>query len=214
MEQVLWEPSDYHYNSSNMSRYISFVNKTYNQSFQNYDTLYDWSISNTEDFWASVAAFCNINFSKKYTSVMKVGDSFIDCNWFDGAKLNFAENLLQYRDNKVAIEYFCENKIKGSITYKELFDEVKNAGSASFDEIWGSIDGTVGYHTSSIIIKSPFRTSFDGSQKRLLLSMVNLQSSYRQDDYVKLRIFIEDSIKFNYTNDDWYILPNFSSKVL
>ena len=125
MEQVLWEPSEYHYNDSNISKYISFVNKNYNQSFEEYDDLYDWSISNTEDFWESIAIFCKIKFSKKYNSIMKAGDSFIDCNWFDGSKLNFAENLLQYRDDRVAIEYFCENKIKGSITYNELFKKVK-----------------------------------------------------------------------------------------
>ena len=126
MEQVLWEPSEYHYNSSNISKYISFVNNAYNQSFENYDNLYDWSISNTEDFWESIAIFCKIKFSKKYNSIMKTGTSFIDCNWFDGAKLNFAENLLQYRDDKVAIEYFCEDKIKGSITYNQLFKKVKS----------------------------------------------------------------------------------------
>ena len=125
MKQVLCEPSDYHYNSSNIAKYISFVNKTYNQSFKNYDTLYDWGISNIEDFWESVVLFCKIKFSKKYSSIMMKGDSFIDYSCFDGSKLNFAENLLQYRDDKIAIEYFCENKIKGSITYSELFEKVK-----------------------------------------------------------------------------------------
>ena len=126
MKQVLWEPSNYHCNDSNIAKYISFVNKTYDQSFKDYDTLYDWSISNIEDFWESVVIFSEIKFSKKYDSIMKSGDSFIDCDWFDGAKLNFAENLLRYRDDGVAIEYFCENKIKGSITYSQLFKKVKS----------------------------------------------------------------------------------------
>ena len=126
MEQVLWEPSDYHYNNSNISKYISFVNKTYNQSFKNYDDLYDWSIMYAGDFWESIAIFCKVKFSKKYNSIMNTSDSFIDCDWFEGSKLNFAENLLQYRDDKIAIEYFCENKIKGSITYNELFKKVQH----------------------------------------------------------------------------------------
>ena len=62
MKQVLWEPSNYHYNDSNIAKYISFVNKTYDQSFKDYDTLYDWSISNIEDFWESVAIFSEIKF--------------------------------------------------------------------------------------------------------------------------------------------------------
>ena len=126
MGETLWEPSSYHYNSSNISEYISFVNKTYKQSFKNYDSLYDWSISNTEDFWESVAIFCEIKFSKKYSSIISLEKSFIDCKWFDGSELNFAENLLRHRDDRIAIEYFCENKIKGSITYNELFKKVKH----------------------------------------------------------------------------------------
>ena len=60
----------------------------------------------------------------------------------------------------------------------EMYEEAIKAGSASFTEIWSSIDGTVGYHTGSLIIKSPFRSSFDGSEKRLILSLKNLRSTY------------------------------------
>jgi hypothetical protein len=73
-----------------------------------------------------------------------------------------------------------------------LEEEVKNAGSASFKQIWGSIDGTVGYLTGSLVIESPFRTSFNGSIDRILVTCKNLKSNYRKDDVVKIRVFVEN----------------------
>lgn len=77
----------------------------------------------------------------------------------------------------------------------ELYSHVKRANSASFVEIWSSLDRTVGYHTGSFVVNSPFRTSFNGSTDRLLVTMTNLQSQYTKDDRPKLRVFIEDRSK-------------------
>ena len=45
--------------------------------------------------------------------------------WFKGSRLNFAENLLKYRDSGTAISFRSENGLKRKITYKELFKEVE-----------------------------------------------------------------------------------------
>ena len=125
MKNILWEPSEYHYKESNIAHFISFVNKNHQKSIKNYNELYDWSISDTNNFWESISNFCKIKYSCNHTSVFEEGESFIDSSWFKNSKLNFAENLLKFKDDRIAIEYFCEDKIKGSITYAELFDKVK-----------------------------------------------------------------------------------------
>jgi len=80
-----------------------------------------------------------------------------------------------------------------------FFNYLKNTTSASLDAIWCSgtdnfpdNNSSVAYLSSSLQIKTPFRTSFDGSQKRLLVRMKNLRPHYRKEDKVKLRVFIED----------------------
>lgn len=73
-----------------------------------------------------------------------------------------------------------------------LETKVKNAGSASFTQIWSSLDGTVGYLTGSLVVKSPFRTSFDGSITRILVTCKNLKAKYRKNDEVKIRVFVEN----------------------
>ena len=125
MNDILWNPSDYHYNQSNIAKYINFVNSNYNQSFEEYEDLYNWSISNIDEFWESISKYTGIIFHTKTNSILKTDDSFIDAKWFDGFTMNYAENLLKYKNNDVAIEFFCENKINGKITYKQLNREVK-----------------------------------------------------------------------------------------
>ena len=85
---------------------------------------------------------------------------------------------------------------------ENMFNYLKNTTSASFNAIWSSgtdnfpdrSDGlsSVAYLSSSLIIDQPTRTSFDHDQRRLLITMKNLQPHYRKNDVVKLRIFIED----------------------
>jgi acetoacetyl-CoA synthetase len=44
--------------------------------------------------------------------------------WFEGAQLNFAENLLRYRDDQIALSFKGENLPTVSITYSALYDQV------------------------------------------------------------------------------------------
>ena len=50
--------------------------------------------------------------------------------WFKGSKLNFAENLLKYKDNKPAIYFKGEDKINKVLTYKELYLNVERVSHA------------------------------------------------------------------------------------
>jgi acetoacetyl-CoA synthetase len=54
--------------------------------------------------------------------------------WFSGARLNFAENLLRYRDDHVALIFKGEEQESIRITYAELYDEVARVAKALKDE--------------------------------------------------------------------------------
>jgi len=75
---------------------------------------------------------------------------------------------------------------------RPLEKEIKNAGSATFTEIWESLDGTVAFLTSSFVVNSVQRSSFSNQPKRLLASITNLQSEYSKDSKIKIRVFVED----------------------
>ena len=73
-----------------------------------------------------------------------------------------------------------------------LLDEIKSANSASFTEIWSSIDETVGFYTGSLIINRNKRTAYSNNSKRILVSILNQQDFYEKDDVPRIRVFAED----------------------
>jgi len=130
VKQPIWKPSEERMKNANMTKFIEFVNKRFNMQLTGYFDLYDWSVENIPDFWASVWDFVSIKASKKYEKVVDDLNKFPGTKWFPGAELNFAENLLRYRDNEVAFVFKCETKPSVSITYGELYKTVgRLAGS-------------------------------------------------------------------------------------
>lgn len=124
MKKPLWEPSPERMEKANMTRFIRFVNERYDQSFRSYPELYDWSITEIADFWAAMWAFAEIKTSAPYTLVVDDPTKMPGARWFEGARLNFAENLLRYRDEQTALIFKGEAKEVSRITYAELYARV------------------------------------------------------------------------------------------
>lgn len=124
MAKLLWKPSEGKIKNSNMYRFMGLINENYNQNFTQYDPLYQWSIENIPDFWAAMWEFADIKASKPYDQVIDDVTKMPGAKWFSGARLNFAENLLRYRDDQVALIFKGENHDSTTMTYSELYDEV------------------------------------------------------------------------------------------
>jgi hypothetical protein len=73
-----------------------------------------------------------------------------------------------------------------------LFSYLKNASSASFAEVWGSRDGTVGYHTGSLVVNLADAYSFKPQTRSLYARVTNCKTSYTREETPRLILFIED----------------------
>ncbi|MFX0103731.1 MAG: acetoacetate--CoA ligase [Candidatus Hodarchaeota archaeon] len=124
MGKQLWVPSEKTVKVANITKFMTRVNEKYGLVLNSYKELYNWSVVNISDFWESVWDFCGIIASRKYDTVVELSKGFIGSKWFQGAKLNFAENLLRYRDVQPAFIFNGENKKKSEVTYKELYSKV------------------------------------------------------------------------------------------
>jgi acetoacetyl-CoA synthetase len=124
MGKLLWKPSEECRQQANMTRFMDFVNQRYGQGFNSYDELYDWSIDKIADFWAAMWEFGDIKASRKYDEVVDDLTRFPGAKWFGGARLNFAENLLRYRDDHTAFIFRGETQQATTMTYAELYDAV------------------------------------------------------------------------------------------
>ncbi len=128
LKTPLWQPKKQDIENSNLFKFIEYINKEHNKNFNDYSDLYDWSIHHIENFWEAILKYSDIKLSKPYDSITSKPDEK-DFNiprpkWFEGAKLNFAENLLKYDDDTIAIIHWAENEQALRITYKELKEKV------------------------------------------------------------------------------------------
>ena len=124
MSKLLWEPTQERIENTNMYRFINFINEKYSQNFTEYPSLYQWSIENIPDFWAAMWEFAGIKASKPYDQIIDDLGKMPGAKWFSGTRLNFAENLLRYRDDQTALIFKGEDQVAARMTYAELYDEV------------------------------------------------------------------------------------------
>jgi acetoacetyl-CoA synthetase len=124
MGKLLWQPTDAQVKASNMFRFMQTVNERCGQNFTTYDQLYRWSVDNIPEFWAVMWDFAGIQASAPYEKVVDDPMKMPGAQWFPGAKLNFAENLLRYRDDRLAVIFKGEAQEPIRMTYAELYDEV------------------------------------------------------------------------------------------
>ncbi len=116
----LWEPSAEWIKNAEVSKFIEFVNNEYDQNIKDGKQLYKWSIEKIPDFWAAMWDFSGIIASKKYEKVVEDLRVFPGTKWFPGSMLNFAENLLKFKDDQLAFIFQGETKITKQVTYSEL----------------------------------------------------------------------------------------------
>ena len=142
--KILWKPSEERINNSNMFRFMTSINKKYDKNFEEYESLYKWSVENIEDFWATFLDFAKIKTSALYEEVIDDRNKMPSAKWFSGARLNFAENLLRFRDNQAAIIFKGEDQNAIKLTYEQLYVEVakvaislKAAGLKKGDRVVG-----------------------------------------------------------------------------
>ena len=119
MTKPLWIPSQERIQKSNFIKYFSFLKDHYHLEFDSYEKLYQWSIQDISTFWESIWKFCDVKASTKYEKIMGT-PKMPGTEWFKGAKLNFAQNLLRYQDDHVALISVGEDRPSKSLTYKEL----------------------------------------------------------------------------------------------
>jgi acetoacetyl-CoA synthetase len=144
MAKLLWKPAEEQIKNSNMYRFMNVINEKYHQNFSEFAPLHEWSIENIADFWETFWEFADIITSKPYDQVIDDVTKMPGARWFSGARLNFAQNLLRFRDDKAALIFKGEGQPSTQMTYAELYDEVarlsqslKAAGIQAGDRVVG-----------------------------------------------------------------------------
>lgn len=121
---ILWKPSVERQQQSNMTRFIAWLKENKNLIFTSYEILYEWSCNEPALFWKAISDFCNISYQQNAKSIVENQDNIFEAKWFVGARLNFAQNLLRDKDDKLALVSIDELGNRVTYTYAELYKEV------------------------------------------------------------------------------------------
>ena len=128
MGEIIWEPSPDWIARTHLHRFMTGLAA----APQSYAELWQWSVENRGAFWQAVWDFGEVVFSTPPTGPMG-REAMPGTEWFPGARLNFAENLLRHRGDAPAILYADESDEGGSISRDELRARVGSVQRALVD---------------------------------------------------------------------------------
>ena len=120
---VLWQPSPERKATSNIANYIEWLSRTRNLNFEGYIDLWNWSVDDIDAFWESLWSYFKITYSHTYNHVID-NSKMPNTNWFQGAKLNYAEQSLKLNTDNTAIISKSEIRNISKISHRELTQRV------------------------------------------------------------------------------------------
>ncbi|XP_065889907.1 acetoacetyl-CoA synthetase-like [Dysidea avara] len=127
--KMMWCPKSGKQTNIDMLR--ERVNSRHKLTLRDYKELYLWSVDNYDLFWEEFWHFADILHSKPYDQVVDTTRSMEEVpEWFHGSRLNYAENMLQYKDKRTAIIECGEGHVPKEITFAELHTRVSVIAAA------------------------------------------------------------------------------------
>lgn len=146
----LWQPSAAQIENAQMTQFMRQVESKFGLAFAgDYHKFYDWSVTHKTDFWSLLWDEFKV-IGDKGETILEQAERMPGAKWFPQAQLNFAENLLRYRDDRPALVFTNEHGHRREITYAELYSEtaqlaasLKAAGVSAGDRVAGMLPNCI-----------------------------------------------------------------------
>jgi acetoacetyl-CoA synthetase len=143
--ELLWEPSAESVERSQMTRYMRWLADEHGLPFNDYGSLWRWSATEIEDFWASIWDFFRVEASEPYSEVLP-DRRMPGTEWFPGARLSYPQHIFRDRDDAdVAVRHASELRELDELTWGELRDQVARAAAGLRELGVGRGDRVVAY---------------------------------------------------------------------
>jgi len=120
----IWRPTPARVADANLTRFMANVSSRKGLQLRNYDDLYSWSIAKPTDFWQEFARFADVRADWGSGPALEHPNQMPGARFFPNARLNFAENLLRFRDDQAALIFRNERGTRREISYRQLHDGV------------------------------------------------------------------------------------------
>lgn len=121
---LLWEPSQERMNQANISTFMNWLKENKGLQFKDYQSLWNWSVNEIEDFWKTIWEYFNIQSPNGYTNVLST-HQMPGAKWFENAKVNYIEHIFRnYKKEKTAIFHTSELRPELSeISWEKVYQD-------------------------------------------------------------------------------------------
>lgn len=132
MSEPLWSPRRLQRGATTLGAYAHYLRDAglFDSDGENYQALWQWSVDHPTAFWDSVWKFCDVRCSQLHDEVLDDPARMPGARWFRGARFNFAENLLRFRDSSLALIALDERGRRREVSYAELQERVRAFAAA------------------------------------------------------------------------------------
>lgn len=124
----LWRPSAQRIANADLTLFVNWLKETRGLELPDYESLWQWSITEVEAFWEATWQWFEINSHTPYIEVLDER-KMPGAKWFNGATLNYAEHLLGRArkpgaDQLEALVFRSELVPRLSVTWSALENQV------------------------------------------------------------------------------------------
>jgi acetoacetyl-CoA synthetase len=120
--ELLWRPDPTRDNG--MTAFRSWLRSERGHDFPDYESLWEWSVSDLEGFWGATAEYFDVQFHSRPSRVLGSAE-MPGADWFPGATLNYAEHALRRGgDDDLAVIFHREDGVASSLTFGALRSRV------------------------------------------------------------------------------------------
>lgn len=138
----LWKPKEQTKQQSHMYHYMNWLYTNKQLSFDRYEDLWHWSVTEIEEFWISLWEYFQIQSQTTPETVLS-SRKMPGAKWFPEATINYTEHVFRnYTDQKPAIIHASEMREKSAISWQQLYQDtaafqqtLKNLGVKKGDRI-------------------------------------------------------------------------------
>lgn len=144
MNTVMWSPNPDQIKSTRLYDFMGYVQSRTGHSFLDYPSLWEWTVSDSPKFWDLVWDYCGVIGDKGSVLLDDNDGKMFGARFFPYASLNYAENMLCERSDRLAIIFRDETGSEQQLSYDALYHQVsvwqqalKNAGVGKGDRVAG-----------------------------------------------------------------------------
>jgi acetoacetyl-CoA synthetase len=130
LDARLWTPSPDRKARALITHFEAWLARERGLRFENYEALWQWSVTDLEGFWSAVLAFFALPLRTPYERILS-SDDMPGARWFEGAQLNLVDQVFRHAHlASPAIVFESEASGTGTVSWDELQRQVASVAQA------------------------------------------------------------------------------------